>query len=58
MLQNGYKAVVGLAIVTFAAGQSSAVLPTVNLGYEIHQASSFNVCPNRVTQQECYLTIS
>lgn len=43
MLGNSLKALAGLAIVSSAAAQSSAPLPTVDLGYEVHQAISFNV---------------
>ena len=43
MLGNAFKAVAGLAIASFAVARSSEPLPTVNLGYEVHQAALFNV---------------
>ncbi|MCJ1367175.1 hypothetical protein MMC16_006307 [Acarospora aff. strigata] len=42
MLGNAFKAVAGLAIASFAVARSSEPLPTVNLGYEVHQAALFN----------------
>lgn len=43
MLYTGFKAVIVLAVGALAAPQGSNPLPKVDLGYEIHQASSFNV---------------
>ena len=42
MLSNSLKAVAAHALVPLVSAQNST-LPIVNLGYELHQASSFNV---------------
>lgn len=43
MLWNSLVASTGLALISVATAQSPA-LPVVDLGYELHQASFFNVC--------------
>lgn len=37
------------ALYSFALADDSAKLPTVNLGYELHQASSFNASASNRT---------
>lgn len=56
MLRNTFKALAGFAIVSSAAAQSSAPLPTVNLGYEVHQAAFFNVGQSCLITQNHLLT--
>lgn len=43
MLWNIFIAGTGLALISVATAQDPA-LPVVDLGYELHQASYFNVC--------------
>lgn len=43
MLNTWIQVIFGLALCSVAQAYSQNSLPTVDLGYEIHQASSFDV---------------
>lgn len=57
MLWNSLVACTGLALISVATAQSPA-LPVVDLGYERHQASFFNVCHTFILPLESRSNIS